>query len=117
MRKSLVALTLSGSLLIGGCATIFGDGRRAGSELVGRSARLEPARGQASSLYFNADGSVLSVFGRHQASGRWWIRKKRLCFLWAGKVQECWPYAIPLQTGRTRTIISDRGNVVRVTLR
>jgi hypothetical protein len=117
MRKLLVTFALGGSLLAAGCATVFGDGRRAGSELVGHSARLEPARGQASTLYFNADGSVRSVFGKREASGRWSIKNKRLCFVWAGSFRECWPYTVPLQPGQARTIMSDRGNVVKVTLR
>jgi hypothetical protein len=116
MRKALVAVAASASLLVTGCATLFGGGSRLGSELVGRSARLVPARGQASTLHFGEKGSVRSVFGNRQASGRWWVSKRRLCFIW-GTTQECWPYATPLQTGQTRTIMSDRGNVVKVTLR
>jgi hypothetical protein len=117
MGKPLVAVAVSGALLAGGCATVFCDGRRAGSELVGRSARLDPARGQPSTLFFERDGIVRSVFGQRQAAGRWSVRNRQLCFTWAGNFRECWPYAAPLQPGRTRTIMSDRGNVVRVTLR
>jgi len=117
MYKPMVALALSGALLVGGCASVFGDGRGPGSELVDRSVRLEPARGQASTLHFNRDGSVRSVFGNREAMGRWAVRRKQLCFTWAGNFRECWPYAIPLQPGQTRTITSDRGNAVKVTLR
>lgn len=116
MRASLIGLVAGGSLLAAGCASM-GDGRRAGSELVGRSVHLETARGQDSTLYFNADGSVRSVFGKREASGRWSVSKKRLCFTWAGDFRECWPYAAPLQPGQTRAIRSDRGNDVKVTLR
>ena len=117
MRKPLVALVLSGALLVGGCASVFGDDRQAGSELVNRSLRLEPARGQASTLYFSGDGTVRSVFGNREVAGRWGVRREELCFTWAGSFRECWPYAIPPQPGQTRTITSDRGNVVKVTLR
>ena len=117
MRKPLVAIAVSGALLVGGCASIMGDGRRLGSELVDRRVRLEPARGQASTLHFNRDGTVRSVFGQREASGRWAVRNKQLCFTWAGSFRECWPYVVPLQPGQTRTITSDRGNVVKVTLR
>ena len=85
MHKPLIALAASGALLVGGCATVFG-GRDAGSELVGRSARLEPARGQASTLYFQKDGIVRSVFGKREATGRWSVRNRQLCFVWAGMV-------------------------------
>ena len=115
MRTRSIAPALLGSLLLlGGCAT-FG-GPRLGSELVGRSVQLSPVRGQASTLHFGENGSVRSVFGRGQANGRWWVRGRRLCFLWAG-TQECWPYRARLRPGETRTIRSDRGNLVRVTLR
>lgn len=113
MRKALIGAICS-AMLLGGCATLSGP--RVGSELVGRSARLLPARGQASTLHFQPDGIVRSTFGRRQASGRWWVQRRRLCFLWGGNTRECWPYSAPLEPGRTRTITSDRGNVVRVTL-
>ena len=44
MRKPLVAIAVSGALMVGGCASIMGDGRRLGSELVDRSVRREPAQ-------------------------------------------------------------------------
>lgn len=114
MRKAVVATMSCWAMLLGGCATLLGP--RLGSELVGRSATLEPARGQASTLTFGRDGTVTSSFGQRDASGRWWVRNRRLCFLWAGDFQECWPYAAPLVPGETETIRSDRGNMVRVTL-
>ena len=114
MRTVFIALALSAAVTLGGCATWFGP--RLGSELVGRSARLVPARGQPSMLYFGQDGTVTSTFGRRSARGRWWVRKKRLCFLWGGSFQECWPYPAPLVPGRAAAIRSDRGNAVRVTL-
>ncbi|HEX8256957.1 MAG TPA: hypothetical protein VF589_04945 [Allosphingosinicella sp.] len=114
MAKAIGAALLWGALLLGGCVSIGGP--RLGSELVGRSARLVPARGDASMLHFAPDGTVESTFGRRSASGRWWIKNRRLCFLWAGSFRECWPYGAPLQPGRPRSIRSDRGNVVHVTL-
>ena len=114
MRRSLLAIALSGPLLLGGCVSILG-GPQLGSELVGKSARLAPVRGQPSTLHFGPNGNVRSVFGRGQATGRWWVRSRRLCFLWAG-TQECWPYRSPLRPGETRTIRSDRGNLLQVTL-
>jgi predicted small secreted protein len=117
MRKPLIAAVLASSVLLGGCATIFGGGRSPGAELVGRSAQLVPARGQPSTLYFNKGGQVRAVFGTRQAAGRWSIRNERLCFLWGGNFRECWPYSVPLRPGQTRSITSDRGNVVSVTLR
>ena len=114
MRAALLALALTAMVPLAGCVTVLGP--PLGSELVGRSARLAPVRGQASTLHFGPNGSVRSVFGRGQANGRWWVRGRRLCFLWAG-TQECWPYRSALRPGETRMIRSDRGNLVQVTLR
>lgn len=117
MRKPLIAAALASSMLLGGCIRLFDGGRSPGAELVGRSARLVPARGQPSTLFFNRDGQVRAMFGSRQAAGRWSVRNGRLCFVWARNFRECWPYAVPLRPGQTRSITSDRGNVVRVTLR
>ena len=114
MRPLLLSAAASAALLLGGCVTLLGP--PLGSELVGHSARLAPIRGQPSTLHFGPNGAVRSVFGRGQANGRWWVRGKRLCFLWAG-TQECWPYRRALRPGETRMIRSDRGNLVQVTLR
>jgi hypothetical protein len=114
MRNGVTAAGLCAAMLLGGCATLGGP--RLGPELVGRSARLVPAQGQPSTLFFRSDGLVRSTFGRRSVTGRWWVRKRRLCFLWGAKFQECWPYAAPFQRGRTVAIRSDRGNRVRVTL-
>jgi predicted small secreted protein len=117
MRKPLTASVLATSMLLLGCATTSGAGRSPGAELIGRSAQLVPANGQPSTLHFNKDGQVRAIFGARQAAGRWSIRNEQLCFLWAGNFRECWPYSVPLRLGRTRSITSDRGNVVSVTLR
>ena len=113
MRNFSFVAALLALLLLGGCAT--SSGPRLGSELAGRSARLTPVRGQPSTLYFSPNGVVRSVFGRKSATGRWWVRGRRLCFQWGG-TRECWPYRAPLQRGEIRTIRSDRGNLVRVRL-
>ena len=115
MRPLLLSASALAALLLGGCVSVLG-GPPPGSELVGRSAQLAPVRGQPSTLHFGPNGAVRSVFGRGQANGRWWVRNRRLCFLWAG-TQECWPYRRALRAGETRMIRSDRGNLVQVTLR
>src|SRR5918998_267688 len=116
MRGNMRAMLLCGAMLLGGCSTLFGGGPQLGSELPGRSVRLVPAQGQPSTLHFRADGVVRSIFGRRSATGRWWVRGRRLCFLWAGSFRECWPYARPFYPGRTVALRSDRGNRVRATL-
>jgi hypothetical protein len=61
---------------------------------------------------------VTALFGRSQANGRYWARDNKLCFEWGGqaRTRECWPYTQPFRRGQTRTVTSDRRNVVRVTL-
>lgn len=104
----------SAALLLAGCATV--SALRLGPELVGQNVRLVPASGQASTLTFANDGTVVSSFGQRSAKGRWFVSDGQLCFVWAGNFQECWPYAAPFQRGRTISITSDRGNVVQATL-
>ncbi len=120
MSKRLLAAALGGSVLLAGCASIGlgGNDRRAGAELVGRSARLVTNNGQGSTLRFQDAGRVVAQFGRNQANGRWWARDEKLCFEWGGqeRTRECWPYTQPFRRGQTRTVRSDRGNVVKVTL-
>ena len=119
MRKALAAM-LGSITLLTACGVVdgprTGSERRQGAELVGRTARLIPARGQASTLYFRSDGTVRSTFGRRSATGRWRISNGWLCFLWSGNFRECWPYRKPFEQGQTVNIRSDRGNLVRVTL-
>ncbi len=121
MRKLLLAAIVSGSVLAAGCSTLGiggGDRRQAGGELVGRSARLVTNNGQGSTLRFQQGGRVTALFGRREAAGRWWARDAKLCFEWGGqtRTRECWPYTQPFRRGQTRTVRSDRGNVVKVTL-
>jgi hypothetical protein len=116
MRSNRISALVGAAMLLGGCSTLFGGGPRLGPELAGRSVRLVPAQGQASTLHFRGDGVVRSTFGRRSATGRWWVRGRKLCFLWAGSFRECWPYSRPFQPGRTVALRSDRGNRVRATL-
>jgi hypothetical protein len=115
MKKTLVASLVGGLALLSGCVS----GRREpppGAELAGHSLRLVAANGQNSTLSFRRDGRVRSTFGAQSAEGRWNIERGSLCFTWARNFRECWPYASPFQRGRTVTVRSNRGNVVRVTL-
>jgi hypothetical protein len=115
MTKPVLAL-LSGSLLLGGCATVLPQRAAPGAELVGSTIRMEPARGPATMLSFDRGGVVRAAFGQQVVPGRYEVTNRNLCFHWQGAPRECWPYAQPFQRGQTRTITSDRGNVVRVTL-
>ena len=120
MRKALAAAMLGAMMLLPGCGMIerpgVGSERRPGTELVGRTARLIPARGQPSTLYFGSDGTVRSTFGRRSVTGRWRITNGWLCFLWAQNFRECSPYRRPFERGQTVNIRSERGSQVRVTL-
>lgn len=85
-------------------------------EFVGRTMRVETAAGQISILRFAPDGVVRATFGTRTAEGRWRLDGEGLCFTWAGDFRECWPYEAPFREGRTTSLTSSRGNVVRVTL-
>ena len=111
--RSLVAV-LCGVMLLSGCTTTRRE--PAGSELVGRTLRMEAASGEVTTLSFQADGSVRAAFQRGSVTGRWQAEGRSLCFFWTGAPRECWPYRNRFERGRTRTVTSDRGNVVRVTM-
>ena len=99
---------------VAGCAT----GRESASagDLAGRTLRMTATNGQVTTLRFRDDGMVRARFGGRSLDGRWRISGRRLCFDWPQARRECWPYREPFQRGRTRTLTSDRGNVVRVTM-
>ena len=102
------------SALLAGCATTRGSAP--GTELAGRSLRMETARGEVTILRFREGGSVRADFRGRSLSGRWQAANRRLCFFWTGAPRECWPYRAPFERGRTRSVTSDRGNVMRVTM-
>ena len=114
MRKAVFAASVCGSILLSGCATVF-PSSRPGSELAGQVLRVETSSGQTSTLHFRRDGAVRASFGNSQVMGRWQVQQQQLCFFWAGAPRECWRYETPFRRGRTESVTSDRGNVVRVT--
>ena len=101
--------------LAAGCAS-GRDDRRGEPEFAGRTMRVETAAGQVSRLDFRRNGEVEARFDGRETKGRWSLERRRLCFTWAGNFRECWPYRRPFARGRTTTLTSDRGNVVKVTL-
>jgi hypothetical protein len=106
-------LTILAVLALAGCAT-GRDSAPAGG-LAGQTLRMTATNGQVTTLRFAEDGSVRARFGGRSLDGRWRVSRGRLCFEWPRARRECWPYEEPFRRGRTRTITSDRGNVVQVT--
>ena len=117
-----LAVPAAAALLLGACA-VFPDGGRQAErgppvpEFVGRALTVAAANGQVSTMRFERGGAVTARFGERETAGRWALESRRLCFTWGGSYRECWPYTSAFERGRTRTVTSDRGNVVRVTLR
>lgn len=103
------------ALLLAGCATVP-DGP-VGGELVGRTLTVQAQNGAVTNLLLHGDGRVTASFDGRSTQGRWETEEGRLCFTWSGNFRECWPYNRPFRRGDTVSITSDRGNVVRVTLR
>jgi len=119
MAKKMAAAALCGLVVLGGCSTVVPNRgapvtQMRGAELVGQNIRVESA-GRTSTMTFRRDGTVIARFGEQQATGNWDVQPGKLCFAW-GSVRDCWPYLGALERGRTVTLTSDRGNVVRVTL-
>ena len=114
MRSFQIAAPAALALAVSGCATLRGGPN--GDELVGRTLQVEAANGQVSRMGFREDASVRAVFGSRSVTGRWQVRGDELCFWWGNAPRECWPYPAPFERGRSRSLTSDRGNRVTVTL-
>ena len=113
--RKLTALCLGAALAA--CAANPSRGLDDGaSRLVGQSLRVTAASGQVSTLRLARDGVVTASFDGREVPGRWGMEGEQLCFTWSGSFRECWPYAVPLRRGESRTITSSRGNRVRVEL-
>lgn len=117
-----LAAPFAAALLLGACSVIPGGDRDRDygpppPEFVGRQMTVVAANGGVTTLRFERDGDVTARFGERETAGRWELERRRLCFIWGASYRECWPYAQSFERGRTRTVTSDRGNVVRVTLR
>ena len=100
--------------LLAGCAT--GRDEEWQPEFAGRTIRVQAANGQVTMLDMRRGGRVLARFGERETRGLWALERGRLCFDWTRDFRECWPHNRPFRPGRTETIRSDRGNVVRATL-
>lgn len=117
MRTVLAAA--AAAALLSACSTIRDrspERMAPGDELVGRTLRLETAAGQTTMLRFQREGVVTAEFGDKSTTGSWVATGQQLCFSWAGRSRDCWPYERPFRRGETVTVTSDRGNLVRVTL-
>jgi uncharacterized protein YceK len=118
MRRRFMPLAAA-ALLLAGCSTVVPRSDRGPPEpeFAGRMMTVVAANGQASTMMFDRDGTVRAVFGTRETVGRWHLdADDGLCFTWAGNYTECWPYEAPFERRETRTLTSNRGNVVRVTL-
>jgi hypothetical protein len=115
-----IFLPFCAAVLLAGCSSLgVGPGRdRPAPEPVfaGRLMTVVAASGQASTLRFERDGTVRAIFGKQETQGRWRLDGGDLCFTWAGDYKECWKDIGTFERRRTRTITSNRGNVVKVTL-
>ncbi|HET9428708.1 MAG TPA: hypothetical protein VFO69_10150 [Allosphingosinicella sp.] len=115
MRSSRIAAAIAFALAVSGCATSRG-GAPLGAELAGEQVRMVTSNGQVSTLSFRPDLTVRAQFGPNALTGRWQVGDDGLCFWWGNAPRECWPYRTPLRRGESRTLTSDRGNRVTVTL-
>lgn len=113
MDRKLIPVSILAAGL-GACVT--GGDREWVPEFVGSTVRVEAANGQVTNLVFQRDGDVVAHFGDRETRGAWALERGGLCFTWGGSFRECWPHSRPFRPGRTETVTSDRGNVVRVTL-
>lgn len=110
-----IPLALSAAtLMLGGCSTILPRGSSNLSP-AGQTLSVVAANGSQSQMQFRSDGHVVAAFGERSVTGDWQMQEEGLCFRWANAPVECWPYTRPFERGRTVTVTSTRGNVIRVT--
>lgn len=114
MRKTLLAAAAATLVGTAGCATV--PDRQPGSELIGRTMRVELPGGEITLLRFAADGSVTGTVGANQANGRWAVQDRQICMDWPRQGRECFPYAQPFPVGRTVAVTGTSGATVKVTL-
>src|SRR4051812_27951695 len=108
------ALSLAATAALAGCVT---PSEPRGPEFVGRTLTVQASGGQVSTLFLHPDGTVEARFNGTTTVGKWEFGDGKLCYLWRkGTYRECWPHTAPFRRGRTETVRSDRGNVVKVTL-
>ncbi len=107
-------LIASAALMVAGCASIV-PRSRANVSPVGQTLQVVAANGQASRMQFRSDGRVVAAFGERSVTGNWALEGDDLCFQWGSAARECWPYRGGFERGRTVTVTSTRGNVIRVT--
>jgi len=105
-------LPLAAVAALAGCVTPRGEPM---PEFVGRPLSVQAPSG-VSTLLLHPDGTVEARFNGRTTAGRWDFRGGNICYTWGGTYRECWPHGAPFRRGRTDTIRSDRGNVVRVTM-
>ena len=114
MRKKMLAAAAGMLMTISACATM--PNRQPGSELIGRTMRVELPNGQATMLRFAADGTVTGTAGPNQAVGRWSVANRQICMDWPRQGRECFPYAMPFAVEKTVSVTGSSGATVRVTL-
>lgn len=113
MTRTRLLLPLVATAALAGCVTPR-EGRL--PEFVGRPISVEAANGQLTTLLLHPDGTVEARYNGKTTAGRWDFRDGNLCYTWGGNFRECWRHEQPFVRGRSETVRSDRGNVVKVTL-
>lgn len=110
------ACLLIAPMLLAGCAGM-GMNERPSPRFTpaGQTLQVVAANGATSQMSFRPDGVVAARFGERSINGRWELESDNICFRWGNAPRECWRNPAPFQRGRTQSITSDRGNVVRVT--
>ena len=103
------------ALALPACATLAPQAAP-GSELVGRTMRVELPGGEVTILSFNGDGTVIGTGTGPQAFGRWAMEPGRICMEWQRVGRECYPYAAPFRRGQTVTLTGTSGVTVRAAL-
>ena len=84
----------------------------------GRTVRIETQSGLKNNVNFAPDGTMtIEVVGSGLpvVEGFYGMQGNNVCINFSPRGQECWPY-VQMAVGETRTVTSDRGQTLKVTM-
>jgi hypothetical protein len=105
MRKSIVAASISGLVLLAPVTAAVAQQWVPGAEIVGQSVQVE-TNGVVNTVSFDPGGAarIMSPSG-NMVQGTWTAAGGQLCLSASGG-RECWPYTQAFQAGQQVTLVS-----------
>ncbi|MBB5746879.1 hypothetical protein [Brevundimonas variabilis] len=109
--RSLIFATLA-TLSLGSIATAT----EPLNDLSGRQMTVVDQQGERTVIRFESEGIVRVTTAAGDASGRWKIADRQLCFEFEGQETDCWPWDGTMPEGTAVPAYNGNGPFVLVTL-